>query len=45
LEYVLWVVGERGYFPGVLPKFHMMAANQLLCSPYGYFVIGAFKRN
>jgi hypothetical protein len=38
-------VGERGYLSGVLPKFDMVAANQLLCPLYGYFVIRAFERN
>jgi hypothetical protein len=45
LKYSLRVVGERGYLSGVLPKFDMMAANQLLCPLYGYFVIRAFERN
>jgi hypothetical protein len=45
LKYSLRVVGERRYLSGVLPKFDMMAANQLLCPLYGYFVIRAFERN
>jgi hypothetical protein len=44
-EYALWLVIERSYLPGVLPKLDMMTANQLLSLLKGYFIIRAFERN
>jgi hypothetical protein len=39
------LVVERSYFSGVLPKFDMMAANQLFRPLKGYLIICAFERN
>ena len=39
------VVVERSYLSGVLPKFDMMTANQMLRLHTGYSVIRTFEWN